>query len=79
MASFRFALRESGLERLPDQELRVEAAGLQDPSRKHLIQDISLFGPNELVAVIGANLDLKTALIEALSVVRSPSSWGGDD
>ncbi len=75
VASFRFALRESGLERLADQELRVEAVDLQDPSRKHLIQDISLcFGPNELVAVIGANLSLKTTLLKALSGVRSPAS-----
>jgi ABC-type multidrug transport system ATPase subunit/pSer/pThr/pTyr-binding forkhead associated (FHA) protein len=75
VVGFRFALHESGLERLADEELRVEAVGLKEASRRHPIEDISLcFGPNELVAVIGANDSRRTALIEALSAVRTPSS-----
>ena len=73
--NFRFMLHESGLERLPDEELRVEAVGLKEPSSGHHIEKLSLcFGPNELVAVVGATDALRTSLIEALSIVRIPSS-----
>ena len=75
VANFRFTLHESGLERLPDEDLRVEAVGLKEPSSKHHVEELSVcIGPNELVAVVGATDVLRTSLVEALCAVRPPSS-----
>ena len=75
VVGFRLALHESGLERLADEDLRFEAVGLKESSGKHRIAGVSLcFGPDELVAVVGGNGQLRTALIEALGAVRAPSA-----
>lgn len=78
IASIRLILRETGIQRMAEEGLRLEAVGLNKwvSKKKNLLQNISLsILPQEFVALVGMSGSGKSTLLDAINGFR-PATHG---